>query len=736
MQTWLKVTGIATAITVTTVLTSPLWLPIDTLWQQVADQIKQQTGRDIYVDGAKEFSLMPTLAIELEQVRLSNVVGGTARDMLTVQQLRLEMPWRFLWTRQFELEQFVLIEPVLHLEKNRKGEANWQFTGTTDAKALDGKATDPKATAPNATQGSTVVADAKTPATKAADTKTSDTTTADSKAAEAAIKEAAATVTDAVASQAAARGYDLKLGQVQIKNGQISYQDAKDTKYWAVEELELALQMPSLQGAAKAQGQLTYQGQPVQLSVELNSPAALMADQPASIKVQLENKLVKASLDGAYQVEHPTEKQAIAAFAGKLQTEGSSLRAVQAWLKGETLSNYDASTLGKFSINGDVTATPVRLGINNMLASVDSMELKGNLTLKTGAQPILLGELTTNLLDVTPYLPKAVAPTPATSTAAESSAGESAAAANATAAEPVDASTSKTMVAATPLWNKAPLDLSALQQLDADIKLQSPGLVFNQLKLGETNWHLTNKQGKLKAQLKKFSAYDGTGQGALEINAQQTPYKLQSSMTFSNINAEPLLNDAIGLDKLLGKGNVNWQLSSTGVSQADFVQALQGQLSTSLKDGAVRGANIAAMVRSVQEALTGNLQGVDFDKDFQKSEQTDFAELSANFTLSNGIASNKDLNLQSPLLRLTGNGTVDIPNQQIDFLLQPKLVASLEGQGSKKAKKGINIPIRVNGPWQTVKFRPDVSQAAKKKAKDKVKKKVTDKAKQLLKTGG
>jgi AsmA protein len=286
------------------------------------------------------------------------------------------------------------------------------------------------------------------------------------------------------------------------------------------------------------------------------------------------------------------------------------------------------------------------------------------------------------------------------------------------------------------MWSSTAIDLSALQQLDADIKLQSPGLVLQHLKLAETSWHLTNKKAKLKAQLKKFAAYDGTGQGVLEVNAQQTPYTLQSTMSFSNINAEPLLTDAVGVDKLLGKGNLNWQVSSKGVSQQEFISSLQGQVSTSLKDGAVRGANIAAMVRSVQEALTGNIQGVDFDKDFKKSEQTDFSEFSANFNISNGIVSNKDINLQSPLLRLTGNGSIDLNTQSIDYLLQPKLVASLEGQGNKKSNKGINLPIRMNGPWDAVKFRPDISKAAKKKVKDKVKKKVTDKAKQLLKTGG
>lgn len=712
MQTWLKVTGIATALTVTTVLTSPLWLPIDTIWQQVADQIKQQTGRDIYVDGAKEFSLIPTLAIELEQVRFTNVVGGTARDMLTVQQLRLEMPWRFLWTRQFELEQFVLSEPVLHLEKNRKGEANWHFSRAEST---------------------------STPL----DNTTAAATPADSKAAtQAAAVAAAQQVASVVEQQAAARGYDVKLGQFKIENGQISYQDAQAVSHWAVDVIDLSLQMPSLQSAAKAQGQLSYMGKPLQLAVEITSPAAIMADQPATISIDVSNPLVSASLIGQYQVDHPTSKENMPTFAGKWQSQGSSLRAVQGWLQGAELTSYDASTLGKFSIAGDVTATPVRIGINNMHALLDSMELSGNLTLKTGTKPVLLGELKTNLLNLTPYLSASTAM--ALDAAANNAASKAVDAKEAASSKaPTDAATAaKTPAdnaAVAPVaagWSTQAFDLSVLSQFDADIKLQSAGVLLYDITLGETQWHITNKQAKLKAQLKKFSAYDGTGQGSIDLNAQQTPYKLQSNVSFTAINAQGLLQDALGVDQLLGKGNVSWQLSSKGNSQADLISNLQGQASTRLTDGAVRGANIAAMVKSVQEALSGNLQGVDFDKDFQKAEQTDFSEFSATFVATNGVISNKNLSLQSPLLRLTGSGSIDLPQQRLDLLLQPKLVASIEGQGSKKAKKGLNIPVRIDGPWRNIKVRPDVSKAAKKNVKDKIKKKVSNKAKQLLKTGG
>jgi AsmA protein len=55
--------------------------------------------------------------------------------------------------------------------------------------------------------------------------------------------------------------------------------------------------------------------------------------------------------------------------------------------------------------------------------------------------------------------------------------------------------------------------------------------------------------------------------------------------------------------------------------------------------------------------------------------------------------------MQAPLLRLSGAGEVPMPPRQVDYAVEAKLVASLEGQGGKDALAGLPIPIRVTGNW-------------------------------------
>ena len=90
------------------------------------------------------------------------------------------------------------------------------------------------------------------------------------------------------------------------------------------------------------------------------------------------------------------------------------------------------------------------------------------------------------------------------------------------------------------------------------------------------------------------------------------------------------------------------------------------------------------------------------------SEKTDFSELSATFEIANGIAQNHDLQLVSPMLRVTGTGTAHMPERTVDYTVKPKLVASLEGQQGDDKLSGIEVPVRISGSWDKPKYQADL----------------------------
>ncbi|MEI7609444.1 MAG: AsmA-like C-terminal region-containing protein, partial [Rhodospirillaceae bacterium] len=99
--------------------------------------------------------------------------------------------------------------------------------------------------------------------------------------------------------------------------------------------------------------------------------------------------------------------------------------------------------------------------------------------------------------------------------------------------------------------------------------------------------------------------------------------------------------------------------------------------------------------------------------DVAGSQKTEFAELTGSFTINNGVVTNPDLALKSPLLRVSGAGSVNLPRRTVNYRVQPKLVASLQGQGGVQNLGGIEVAVIVEGAWDNLSFRPDLESMAK-----------------------
>ncbi len=167
------------------------------------------------------------------------------------------------------------------------------------------------------------------------------------------------------------------------------------------------------------------------------------------------------------------------------------------------------------------------------------------------------------------------------------------------------------------------------------------------------------------------------------------------------MDAYRLLADFAKLKRISGVSGVQLSIAATGSSQREMVSTLRGTSKFQFTQGALRGLNLARMIRNVERAILGGW-------DLGPEEKTDFSLLEASFNIKDGIAENKDLRLLGPLIRVTGLGEVDLLRQVLDYRTTPKLVASLKGQGGKEDLKGLAVPIIIKGPWANPKIYPDI----------------------------
>ena len=196
----------------------------------------------------------------------------------------------------------------------------------------------------------------------------------------------------------------------------------------------------------------------------------------------------------------------------------------------------------------------------------------------------------------------------------------------------------------------------------------------------------------------------------LSANASRRVPRIALNFDLKNFQAHPFMSDAMDFKRIEGTANAHLNVTTRGRSQRELVSALGGAGKVTFLNGAIRGINLAAMVRNVASAF--------LDPTAASTQKTDFAELGGTYVIRRGILTNNDLLLKSPLLRLTGRGTVTLPRQRIDYRLKPKIVASTRGQDSRAGAPGISVPVIVSGPWDNISYKPDLAGAIGGIAKD------------------
>ncbi|MGB5299381.1 MAG: AsmA-like C-terminal region-containing protein, partial [Thiogranum sp.] len=195
------------------------------------------------------------------------------------------------------------------------------------------------------------------------------------------------------------------------------------------------------------------------------------------------------------------------------------------------------------------------------------------------------------------------------------------------------------------------------------------------------------------------------------------------------VQVGPLLKDLTGKDSLTGKTEASANLVTSGQTPDEFKKTLNGKIAFAFTDGAVKGFNLAAMIRKAQAQINGQPPPAETGPN-----QTDFSEITGTATVTNGIVSNRDLIAKSPLLRVEGTGDIDLPQESLDYLVTAKVVRSLEGQGGKGVTdlKGVEIPVQLSGTFAEPKYKIRLDKALQESAEKKVEKKL---GKELEKRG-
>ena len=461
---------------------------------------------------------------------------------------------------------------------------------------------------------------------------------------------------------------EIRLGDVRIENGALTYTNAQNGSSERLTAINMTLRLPDLQSRLEADGALDYKGQTISLRLSADQPAALLQGGASPVALSVETTPAKVGFEG--QVDNGASPAA----SGKLDLDVTSIRDLAAWLA-EPLA-FEGEGLRTLKIASQLDASPQRVALTDTTIGLDAIEARGELVADlSGAVPKVDGRLDLGAVDLDPYLP----PPSEDAAGSDEQAGE----------------------AGTEGWSDEPIAVPPIGGAEVDFALSLDSLTMREIEIGRTVLGLKLAGNTLSAALQEMALYGGKATGNLEVAVADGVPAIRQQFQLDGLNALPFLTAVAGFERLEGKASAQLDVSSRGGSQLQLVRGLNGNGSVTFTDGAIVGINIAAMVRNAATAF--------LDPGAGEQRKTDFAELSGTFAIQDGILTNDDMRLQAPVLRVNGRGRVDLPARTLTYLIEPTAAPTLEGQGGSEQVAGVLVPVIIEGPWDDLSYRPDLS---------------------------
>jgi AsmA protein len=412
---------------------------------------------------------------------------------------------------------------------------------------------------------------------------------------------------------------------------------------------------PTLSLPLMLDGSLTYNGEPLKFDGRLANFGALLGGRSTSARLSVQSNVINAEFEGMLGKGN---------VSGALKMGAHSVRSFAAWLRNPM---PPGNGFGLVALEGTLSARDGIYSLTHAHLAFDSMNLNGDFSVDSNREKLLLkASATIDRVDVNPYL-------------APGQSDDTVVAQKARRANP-----------------DAPLALSGLRSMDAQVTLVVGGLVLPHMNFDQAVVKANLTNGVLKADLSSIAAFGGKGTAAIMVDASGSEPVFHHSLEISGVKAKPFLSQLAGVKKIGGTGALRFDLSSHGNTPREIVRNLDGKGEISVADGSLEGADLAALAHLLETVLSGEVP----QEAVGESAQTPFRSLSASFALDNGVMHSRDMKLVSTAVEIDGTGEVDFPEQKLDLHFDPKPAPG-------RRSSGFGVPFYVKGSWQKPRFGTD-----------------------------
>lgn len=222
----------------------PSLVPSETYRTTIQQQLTQELGRDVVIEGDVSLSTFPVIKAKTGRATIANPDGFSRDSLASLEGLEARIKLLPLFTKRVEIANFTLVQPDILLERLADGRINWQVGAAPD-----------------------------------------DTNTATEP-------------TGSFQRDGRYANIDPSLGAFRIEDGRLLFVDAVADTRRELTDMNIQLSLPDMTKTLDLTGTLQMDGEPLSLDVSLDSPRDFLDGRETRLTATLETDGANLSLDG------------------------------------------------------------------------------------------------------------------------------------------------------------------------------------------------------------------------------------------------------------------------------------------------------------------------------------------------------------------------------------------------------------------------------------------------------
>jgi len=641
--------------------------------EEIASSVKNQTGRNLTIEGDISLDIFPWLAVEVGKTRLGNAPGFGAEPMASFERASFSVRLLPVILRQEIVVGNADIESLqLNLSVDKSGLSNWQdLVGQPGVDASDA------ASGPGGGIDITSMG-----------------------------------IIDATIRYANREsGETININSLNLKMGRLT-DDGADVPVAATLQFDAgptglggALRFDTTLAFAAATGELrlktvavdgTIEGvAAIPTTISLRTDGVEVATNESRVTLQtvdlqlLDMHIVADVEPFSYEDQiTPRATVNVAAFSPRTLMQLFDVQPPQ---------TADPNALSSVAVTATANVTPVAIELSDVAIKVDDTAFSGALSIPTTSTGFYQFDLAGDAIELARYM------------------------------EPADTSTEA-------VTTVAPMEIPAdlIKPLNGRGKFTLDRATLGNIVLDNVELALNSSHGKMRIFPISSQLYGGTYSGDVRIDVSGPNPALSLNEKIAGVDLAKLAKAMFDQDNVTGVIDGSFALAGRGNDMVAIQRGLSGTMSFELQDGSYQGTDVWYEIRRARALLKGEPPPQPV-----LPAKTEFSAVRMSGIVSDGIMHSNDLFAQLPFMQLTGGGQVDIPAATVDYRLtarileRPEFLHDATAEELEEFTEAV-IPLKISGPLASPGVQPDLEKLLKNRVEEKLKDKLKDKLKGLF----